>query len=151
MKNMNFIASHLLNKPQYIKLKDYRCLNSIKNSLTPSVTRGIKYIYKKNNTAFFVFEHPLFKTEFDYKLKTIKSILKMLQTKKQICKDIQNIKSFVQHNRKNIDKTIPTIATRTERATGSFKNPFVDKELKTIFQNIKDIIIEKQVDKKGVI
>jgi hypothetical protein len=138
MKDMNSIISHLSSKPQYLRLNDFECLNQIKNSLTPSITKGVKFIYKKNNTAFFALKHPVFKTEFDYNLKTIKYILKMLQAKKQICKEIQNIKSFVIHDYDKEERKIDI--KKPEKASGEFDNPFVDKQLKDIFENIKNII-----------
>ena len=79
MKDINFIISQFSNKPQYKRLKDFECLSFIKNSMPPFIKNGIAFTYKKNNIAFFALKHPTIKTEFNYNLKTIRSILKMLQ------------------------------------------------------------------------
>jgi len=106
----------------------------------------IKFAYIKNDTLFFVLNHPGAKQEFDNNIQSIKSALKFVRPKE--CEDfsINDIKAFVSHTltpREEISKPTTQLQTYPERATGAFKIKTKDEKLRTLLESIRELIKEK--------
>jgi len=104
----------------------------------------IKFAYIKNDTLFFVLNHPGAKQEFDNNIQSIKSALKFVQPDE--CKEcnITEIKAFVSHSpqpKVQFPKA-KEAETYPERATGEFPITTEDEKLRTVLESIRKIIKE---------
>ncbi|MEA3371886.1 MAG: hypothetical protein U9Q40_11155, partial [Campylobacterota bacterium] len=82
----------------------------------------IKFSYIKNDTLFFVLNHPAGKQEFDNNIQNIKSALKFHSPEECSETLIRDIKAFVTHSPKKAQVfTKPTELKYKERATGDIK------------------------------
>ncbi len=144
MKKSSNIITHLKNQPLYHKLKTIKCFEKIRSLLPPRLSNAILFIYIKNDTLFFVLNHPGYKMEFNYNLNLIKGVLKELKKREVICKDLifKDIKTFVSNKIDFEEKKKETEEKLTykERATGNFNIQTDNENLKKIFQNIQKII-----------
>ncbi len=144
MKNASQIIKSIQNKPQFSKLSKYVCIKKIQSIFTPALQRMIKFAYIKNDTLFFVLNHPAGKQEFDNNIQSIKSALNFVRP--QECSEtiINDIKAFVTHSPK---KKIQTIRTQErkypERASGDFTINIQDEKLHSLVKSIRDIIQAK--------
>ena len=75
MKNVSQIITAIQNKPQFSKLSYYKCIKRIQSMFILPVQKMISFSYIKNETLFFVFNHPAGKQEFDNNIQSIKSAL----------------------------------------------------------------------------
>jgi hypothetical protein len=142
MKNACDIINSLQNRPQFSKLSRFGCIDKIRLSFSAPLQKMIKFAYIKNNTLFFVLNHPGAKQEFDNNIQSIKSALKYVQP--QECKelDIQDIKAFVTHtpSRKQPITEKKEPQTYPERAKGNFKITTEDAKLRQVLESIQTII-----------
>jgi len=146
MKNASQIISSIQNKPQFSKLSKYKCIAKIQSMFLPQVQRMIQFAYIKNDTLFFVFNHPAGKQEFDNSIDNIKSALKHHQSDECRENTIHDIKAFVTHTPK-LKKEMPLKIEQqiyTERAKGNFSNTIADPKLHELVRSIQKIIQEKQ-------
>lgn len=146
MKNASQIINSIQSKPQFSKLSKYKCIQRIQNIFTPALQRMIKFSYIKNDTLFFVLNHPAGKQEFDNNIQSIKSALN-LHTPDE-CKDtkIDDIKAFVTHTPTKpvqIEKIKEDIRY-PERASGDFKIDISDDRLSSLVKSIQNIIKSRQ-------
>ena len=105
------------------------------------LSKQVRFIYHKGDTLFLVLNHPGAKMEIDYRLKSIKNLLKDELAKSCSQLLIVNIKTFVTN--KPLTKETPkntTVQTYKERSSGNFKITSSDKKIKELFQSIKDKI-----------
>ena len=79
MKTAKDIISHLIHKPQNSKIIQKSCIDKLVSCLPPHLANAVMFTYIKNNTLFFVLNHPGLKMEFNYKHNLIKSLLKKLK------------------------------------------------------------------------
>ncbi len=145
MKESKYVIKNLKNFPQFGKIKLFECFNKLKAILPFKLQNGVKFIYIKNNTLFFVLTHNVYLMEFKYNLKVIAKLVKELQKVYSECEDIKDIKFFVT-NRKSKSKEFKPKETNPkykENSQGSFKNLAKDEEVKKIFEDIKNIISSK--------
>jgi len=146
MKTAKSIIEHLKRHPRNIKVLEIACYEKLKSMLPMHLKSAILFIYKKNQTLYFVLNHPGMKMEFNYKHTLIKNLLNKLKDFDQNCKDIKitEIKSFVS-NKIPQKKTNEPIVKRyyREKATGTFENRAKNEELKAIFNNIKTMLTDK--------
>jgi len=141
MKNSHDILNLFRNQKTFAKLNQQKCFDFIKKLLPPMLEKQIRFIYHKGDTLFLVLNHPGAKMEIDYRLKSIKDLLKDALAKSCSQLSIINIKTFVTN--KPIIKEIPkqqTIQTYKERSSGDFKTTSSDEKIKELFQSIKDKI-----------
>jgi len=148
MKNSSDILNSLQNKPQFSKLSHYKCIHKIQSVFSPPLQKMIKFAYIKNNTLFFVLNHPGAKQEFDNNIQSIKSALKFHTPKECSDETITDIKAFVTHTpalHVNTSTTTNTqkILAYKERASGNFEIPVHDEKLKALILSIQKIIKEK--------
>jgi len=146
MKNAYDIISSIQNRPQFSKLSRYKCIDTIRSSFSRPLQKMIKFAYIKNDTLFFVLNHPGAKQEFDNNIQSIKSALKFVQPKECQEFSITDIKAFVSHTPANITtKTINTKEAQTypERATGNFEIKTQDEKLRSLLESIRSLIKEK--------
>ena len=146
MKNAYDIILSIQNRPQFSKFSRFKCINTIRSSFSRPLQKMIKFAYIKNETLFFVLNHPGAKQEFDNNIQSIKSALKFVQPKE--CEDfrIKDIKAFVSHTL--IPKQEQTIAPKLpqsypERAKGRFSITTQDENLRKLLESIRNIIKEK--------
>jgi len=141
MKNASQIITSIQNRPQFSKLSRYKCINKIQSIFTLPLQKMIKFAYFKNDTLFFVLNHPAGKQEFDNNIQNIKSALNFHMPDE--CSDtlIKDIKAFVTHKPKKAPtKTKIVKQTYPERATGNFTIDIKDKKLNSLVKSIQDII-----------
>lgn len=144
MKNASQIINSIQNKPQFSKLSRYKCIKRIESIFVPALQRMIKFSYIKNDTLFFVLNHPAGKQEFDNNIQNIKSALKFHSPEE--CSDtlIRDIKAFVTHTPKSKPIThIKKIQKYQERATGDFNIKIHDDKLNALVRSIQKIIKTK--------
>ena len=112
---------------------------------TPPVQKMINFAYIKNQTLFFVFNHPVGKQEFDNNIQSIKSALNFHMPDE--CKDTQeklfhDIKAFVTHTPKKTTiynfKTVKQ--TYKERASGNLHVDIKNEKLNSLVRSIQEII-----------
>jgi len=146
MKNASQIINFIQNKPQFSKLSKYKCIKRIQSIFTPALQKMIKFAYFKNDTLFFVLNHPGAKQEFDNNIQSIKSALNLYMPDE--CKNyvIKDIKAFVTHTPAK-ETTIYTNDSHTqqylERASGNFSINIKNEKLHELAQSIKKIIQSK--------
>jgi len=148
MKNSSDILNSLQNRPQFSKLSHYKCIYKIQSLFSHPLQKMIKFAYIKNNTLFFVLNHPGAKQEFDNNIQSIKSALKFHTPKECSDEIITDIKAFVTHTPSlhgdaaaNVQPK--KVLTYKERATGNFKIPVHDAKLRELILSIQNIIKEK--------
>lgn len=146
MKNASQIINSIQSKPQFSKLSKYKCINTIQAVFSPALQKMIKFAYIKNDTLFFVLNHPGAKQEFDNNIQSIKSALKYHTPDE--CSDIviNDIKAFVTHT----PTKTTTIQIKTkelkyvERASGDFTVDIKDEKLNKLIRSIQEIIKAKK-------
>ena len=148
MKNSSDILNSLQNKPQFSKLSHYKCIHKIQSVFSPPLQKMIKFAYIKNNTLFFVLNHPGAKQEFDNNIQGIKSALKFHTPQECSDETITDIKAFVTHTPSlHVSTQANTepkkVLTYKERATGNFEIPVHDEKLRELIRSIQNIIKEK--------
>ncbi len=141
MKKVSQIISHLKTKPYLKNLQHVDCYNQLLSLLPKSLSNNTRFLYHKNDTLFFVLNHPGIKMEFNYKSNLIKSILKkMIEVNpKCIFMKSSQIKAFVTNKKeiKEIDDSKNHKLRYKERASGGFKNDVKNEELRKIIEEIK--------------
>jgi len=144
MKSSKSIINHLINKPQNYKLAELGCYEKIKKALPTHISDAILFIYRKNNTLFFVLNHPGIKMEFDYKHNLIKSLLNKIKSIDKNCQNIQivEIKSFISNKIEQKPKEVVPKRYYREKSAGEFKVICENSELNDIFTKIKEVIKE---------
>jgi hypothetical protein len=146
MKSAKSIIEHLLHQPQNSKVLEMACFEKVKSMLPAHLRASIMFIYKKNNTLFFVLNHPGMKMEFHYKHTLIKTLLNKLKDFDENCNDldIKEVKSFVSNK---IPAPAPKKVTVeryfTEKSKGTFENRAKNSQIKALFDDIKTTIAEK--------
>lgn len=141
MKNASQIINIIQNKPQFAKLSKVTCIKKIQSLFTLPVQKMINFAYFKQDTLFFVFNHPAGKQEFDNSIQNIKSALKYHMPEE--CKDttVSDIKAFVTHTPKKAQTNQKVIKqTYKERSSGEFEVTISDKKLNSLVKRIRDII-----------
>jgi len=142
MKTVKNIISHIISKPQYKKISQKRCFDKVVKLLPPHLQSAVLFTYVKNQTLFFVLNHPGLKMEFHYKVNLIKSLLKQIKSIDPLCKnmqDIKDIKAFVS-NKPRIKTEPKKKLYYKELSSANFKILTKNKKLTTLFQKIKDTI-----------
>lgn len=146
MKSAKTIIEHLRRKPLHSKVLEIACYEKIKSMLPPAMAKAILFIYKKNQTLYFVLNHPGMKMEFNYKHTLIKNLLNKLKDFDETCKDIQidEIKSFVSNKIPAPQKKVKKVERYfVEKSSGSFENHAQNEEIKALFDQIKSFLAEK--------
>ena len=144
MKNAGDILNSLQNKPQFSKLSHYKCIERIQSLFSAPLQKMVKFAYIKNNTLFFVLNHPGAKQEFDNNIDSIKSALKFCNPPECADETITDIKAFVTHTPiKKFSLQVPKVQTYEERAKGEFDINIHDEKRRLLAESIKNIIKEK--------
>ncbi|WP_373069549.1 hypothetical protein [Sulfurimonas sp.] len=141
MKNASQIINIIQSKPQFSKLSKVKCIKRIQSLFTPPVQKMINFAYFKQDTLFFVFNHPAGKQEFDNSIENIKSALKFHMPDECSDTTVSDIKAFVTHTPK-IKQEAPKVVQQTykERSSGEFEINIKNKELNDLVKSIRDII-----------
>jgi len=146
MKTAKSIIKHLKQHPRNIKVLEMACYKKLKSLLPLQLQSAILFIYKKNQTLYFVLNHPGMKMEFHYKHSLINTLLKKLKELDENCKDIEitKIDSFVS-NKIPLKKEQEVKIRRyfTEKSTGKFENKAKTEEIKLLFEEIKAMLVAK--------
>ncbi|MFT5661020.1 MAG: hypothetical protein ACI9TV_001664 [Sulfurimonas sp.] len=147
MKNATQIITTLQNKPQFSKLKKFKCIDKIQSMFMPSFTRFVKFAYFQNNTLFFVLNHNAGKQEFNNQVKNIKSVLNFHTPDECESATITDIKAFVTHS--PIKRQEPKKIARQyykERASGEVCVQIHDEKLNSLVRSIQEIIKARQAN-----
>lgn len=141
MKKADYIISHLKTKPYLKNLQHVDCYNQLLSLLPKSLSENTRFIYQKNDTLFFVLNHPGIKMEFNYKSNLIKSILKKLIVVNPECIFMKSnqIKAFVTNKTEIKDSKNKKLRYR-ENSNGKFKNEVKNKELYDVLEEIRSYI-----------
>ncbi len=144
MKKANYIISHLKTKPYLKNLQHIDCHNRLLALLPRNISNNTKFLYQKNDTLFFVLNHPGIKMEFNYKSNLIKSILKKLIDTNPECNFMESkqIKAFVSNKiRENKTESLGKKPRRyREQSNGNFKNMAKNREISKIIEEIRKTI-----------
>ncbi|WP_304545436.1 hypothetical protein [Sulfurimonas microaerophilic] len=146
MKNATDIIKIIQNQPQFSKLSHFHCIKKIQSLFNLPLQKMVKFAYIKNQTLFFVLNHPGAKQEFDNNIQSIKSALKFVTPDE--CKELSiiDIRAFVTHTpsfkppKPLVKETAPHY---TERASGEISVDIKDERLNQLVKSIFDIIKEK--------
>lgn len=145
MKTANQIINFLQSKPQFSKLNRYRCIKKVESAFIPQLQKMVKFAYFKNDTLFFVLNHPAGKQEFDNSIENIKNALKFLNPIECNGILIKDIKAFVTHSPKQENSNIEIIKqTYIERATGKVEVNIKDSKLNQLVKSIQEIISQRK-------
>lgn len=141
MKNASQIIDIIQNKPQFTKLSKVNCIKRIQSLFTSPIQKMINFAYFKQNTLFFVFNHPAGKQEFDNSIENIKNALKFHMPEECTDTPISDIKAFVTHTpkKKQVEPKIK-IQRYKERSHGDFEINIQDDRLNSLVKSIRDII-----------
>ncbi len=144
MKSACDIINSIQNRPQFSKLSRFKCIETIRLSFSAPLQKMIKFAYIKNDTLFFVLNHPGAKQEFDNNIQSIKSALKYIQPKECEGFTINDIKAFVTHTplHKSTQEKQNEPQNYPERATGAFEITTEDANLRELLESIQNIIKE---------
>ena len=144
MEKASYIISHLKTKPYLKNLQQVDCYNQLLSLLPKSLSKNTKFIYQKNDTLFFVLNHPGIKMEFNYKSNLIKSILKKLIVVNPKCIFMKSsqIKAFVTNKIEiiEINDSKNKKLRYKESSSGKFENSVKNRELYDILEKIKSYI-----------
>ena len=146
MKTAKSIITHLKRHPRNIKVLEIACYEKVKSMLPLHLQSAILFIYKKNQTLYFVLNHPGMKMEFHYKHILIKTLLNKLKDFDENCKDldITEVKSFVSNKIPlNVVEEKKVQRYYREKSTGTFENKAENEEIKELFEEIKTMLMEK--------
>lgn len=147
MKSSQKIVAHLKNNPSFVHLKKIEGYRKLLELLPPRLSQGVRFMYNKNTTLFFVLEHPGLKMEFNYKTDLIKGLLKQLIAKNPAYAviDADEIKSFVTNKP---PLKAPLGANNkliyNEESFGVFENRSNSPELHALFESIRKKILCSQ-------
>ncbi|MEA2099106.1 MAG: hypothetical protein U9P72_03155 [Campylobacterota bacterium] len=148
MKNASQIINSIQSKPQFSKLNRYKCIKKVQSAFIPALQKMVKFAYFKNNTLFFVLNHPAGKQEFDNNIQNIKSALNFLKPVECEGILIDDIKAFVTHSpKKEKVKFKITKQIYTERASGEIEVKIKDTNLNRLVKSIQEIIKAKKNSK----
>jgi len=140
MKNASQIINSIQCKPQFSKLNRYKCIKKIQSAFAPALQKMVKFAYFKNDTLFFILNHPAGKQEFDNNIQNIKSALNLIKPIE--CRGIlvKDIKAFVTHTPNKKITTVIKKQIYKERATGEIEVDIKDVKLNQLAQSIQNII-----------
>jgi len=148
MKQANFIISQLTGSPWLKKLEQIASYKKLLALLPPRYQSAVRFMYNKNDTLFFVLEHPSFKQEFNYKKTMIKGLLKALvkQDKSCECIDAEELKFFITNKMPTDEVAVAAKydISYDERSSGAFKNYAEDKKLSLLFEEIRGLICKQR-------
>ena len=147
MKDSRSMISHLIKQPSFQKCEQIRCFERLLAVLPSTFTQWIKFLYIKNETLFFVLNHPCAKMEFNYKRNLIKSLLSALINHHPECESlrVKEIQSFVT----NVKDEAPHLLTQNgaivypEQSKGTFKNHCENESLHALFETIRQDIAKE--------
>lgn len=142
MKKANLIISHLTSSPSLNHIQKTNCHKKLLGLLPKSMQNGVRFMYNKNDTLFFVLEHPGYKMEFDYKMSLIKELLKSLITvhKECSCINASQVKTFITNMPKLEEARAKTLPIYDEKSKGNFNNRCKNKKLYNLFEEIRECI-----------
>ncbi len=142
MKTVNQIISHIISKPQFKKITQKKCFDKVVKLLPPHLKNAVLFTYTKNQTLFFVLNHPGLKMEFHYKVNFLKTLLKQVKTIDPSCHDMQDISDikFFVSNKPREKKKIQKKLFYKELSNANFKILTKNKKLQKLFLQIKDEI-----------
>lgn len=144
MKDAKNIISHLVKHPSMKKYEQMRCYDKLLSLLPKNFTHMVRFLYTKDETLFFVFNHPSAKMEFNYKRSLIKSLLSqiILHFPECTCLHVKNIQCFVT-NKPQTEEILESKNSDIfyeERADGIFENGCDDAKLRSLFEDIRKAI-----------
>ena len=149
MKDSKSIISHLVQQPSMKKYEQMRCYDRLLSLLPKSFTSMIRFVYTKNDTLFFVLNHPCAKMEFNYKRNLIKSLLKEVHVHfpECGCLHVNEVQAFITNQKSEEEALIVSANSEifyAEQATGEFETLCEDEKLRSLFEAIKETIAKNR-------
>ncbi len=131
------------------KYEQVRCYDRLLSLLPKSFTSMIRFVYTKNETLFFVLNHPCAKMEFNYKRNLIKSLLKELLAHfpECSCLHVKEVQAFVTNQKSEEEALIVSANSEIfypEQASGAFETLCEDEKLRSLFEAIKETIAKNR-------
>ena len=149
MKDSKSIISHLVQQPSMKKYEQMHCYDRLLSLLPKSFTSMIRFVYTKNETLFFVLNHPCAKMEFNYKRNLIKSLLSQVQAHfpECSCLQVKEVQAFVTNQKNDEEITLDVKKSEIfypEQAMGAFETRCDDPKLCALFDAIKETIAKNR-------
>lgn len=144
MKSSKKIVAHLKNSPSLVHLKKVEAYRKLLALLPSRLGQGVRFMYNKHTTLFFVLEHPGLKMEFNYKTDLIKKLLKQLIIVDPSCSiiDAEDIKTFITNKPPlRAPKNNMSTLFYNEKSLGVFENRSQSPELYNLFESIREKIL----------
>ena len=155
MKNASQIITSIQYKPQFKKVLDHKCISKLISIILPSLQKSIKHGFIHKNIFYITIMASLNKYDKDNIINTIKMVLnsKMILEEKGFveCSDIKidDVIVYVDHKPKlnaNLHTTNAHLLRYFERASGDIEINIEDKKLKTLVQEIQEMIKKEPHD-----
>lgn len=154
MKNSQSIISNIKNKKQFKKLRDLQELNKLKIFLPLEIRQVTSSIFFRHNKLMFVIHHLGFVNEFNRYIRH--SIRESLKMHKVLFPPLAGVNiadiEILAYSPKYIinqfegQKEIPKPMFYGEHSYGEFQNFSTNIELKTLFENIREIILKSRLN-----
>lgn len=145
MKTAHFLVEHLSATPHFRNIGTQKAYAGFKRLLPPRLAKAVLFMYEKNEILFFVLNHPGLKMEFHYKMNELRGMLTLVREKIPELSHITDLKCFVSNKviprSPEINPTEPFYA---EHSSGEFKNLAEDDEIRTRFEEIRQIICSQK-------
>ena len=143
MKSSKNIISQLVSFGKFQNIKTVKNLEKIKSILPPNLQKSniINFMYIKNQILFIALNHQGFKMEMDMKLKVLKPMIKKMHHMIADFPQIDDVKTFVTNKALVKEAEVEEIdISYDEKSTGDFFVNTQNKELKKIFDELKEVI-----------
>ena len=146
MKRASEILNRVKQTPYLKSVQKYSCYNKLLELMPPRFAKAIAFFYIKNNILFGALSHPGYKMELNYNKDLVKGLLNQIASFdlecKEIFKEVQEIKFFVSKFHTPAPLVLSSSIPRyQELAKGEFKILAQDPDIKTLFEKIKEDII----------
>lgn len=133
MKKIVDILTGITETSEFKRLSTNIVVNDIISVLPPNLKKGVKFGYIKNNTFFFVLNHPVYKMEFTYNLATLKAIINKWEP------SITKVEYFISNKIPEKSKEEISIIYN-ERSYALFDNKAKDPKIYRAFERIRETI-----------
>lgn len=154
MKNSQSIISNIKNKKQFKKLRELQELSRLKLFLPLEIRRSTSSIIFRHNKLMFVIHHLGFANEFNRYIRH--SIRESLEIHKDLFSPLASVNianiEILAYSPKYImnqfgeQKEMPKPMVYGEHSYGEFQNFSTSIELKTLFENIRKIILKSRLN-----
>jgi len=146
MKDTQSILQNLTSKAHFAPLKQHKCYRIFLSLLPPRFQKAIAFVTVKNSQLLIGLKHPGYKMELNYNQELLRGLLTMVKNSHQECNFLEAKKIIIFQSRyhKPNTQTNDTIPYYRELAKGEFKVDIKNRELKEIFEEIREYILKNR-------